>query len=324
MPSSATPQTTASPSPHRSSSGRAGGYARLASLALVVGGAVLWGLAGTAAETLFNRGAVDPRGLVAVRMLVGGAALLATSIGRNGWHSVGAPLRRPRDLLGLAVFGVAGLLAAQYTYFAAIAFSNVIVATLLQYLAPALVVIWTALVRRRWPAPRLLGALGLASVGTYLLVAEGQGASLRLSPEAAALGLTSALALAFYTLYPASLLKRYGPTAVVGWGLWFGGLAMTPWVVSGALGSGLTPGDWALIAFVVGPGTMAAFLLYFQGVTRLSPAVTSLAASAEPLAAAASGMAWLGLRLDGWQWVGAAAIAVGIALLAARAGPGYR
>jgi drug/metabolite transporter (DMT)-like permease len=324
MPSSATRQTTASPSPHRKGWGWPGGQARLASLALVVGGAVLWGLAGTAAEALFQRGAVEPRELVALRMLVGGAALLGATAGRSGWPRVWAPVRRPHELAAVFVFGVAGLLAAQYSYFAAIALSNVVIATLLQYLAPALVVMWTALARRRWPSQRLLAALVLASAGTYLLVAAGRGVALTLSPAAVAFGLTSAVALAFYTVYPSGLLKRYGPIVVVGWGLWFGGLVMAPWAAPWAIRPGMTIADLGLVAFVVGPGTVAAFTLYFQGVARLSPTVTSLAASAEPLAAAASGMVWLGVRLDGWQWIGGAVVAAGIALLAARAAPRNR
>src|SRR5690606_30047242 len=99
----------------------------------------------------------------------------------------------------------------QYTYFAAIGFSNAATATVLQYIGPAFIVAWYAIRNRKWPVAIEFIALTLAITGTFLLVTHGSFKSLSVTPKAFVWGMLAALTLAFYTIQPAELLKKYSP-----------------------------------------------------------------------------------------------------------------
>jgi len=97
----------------------------------------LWALGGITAQLLFTRHHVDPGWLVGVRMAGGGLLLLLAF--RPAW-----PRGHSRLLIAVSVVGIAG---AQYTWFAAIAKSNVALATFVQYSAVAMTPSWQMLCR---------------------------------------------------------------------------------------------------------------------------------------------------------------------------------
>src|SRR4051794_41946952 len=88
-------------------------------------------------------------------MACGGLLLLAAF--RPAW-----PRGHGRLLIAVAVLGIAG---AQYTWFAAIAKSNVALATFVQYSAGAMTAGWQMLRRPVRPAPRRLAAVAPAPAG---------------------------------------------------------------------------------------------------------------------------------------------------------------
>ena len=107
---------------------------------------------------------------------------------RHRWHllppgslrTVPGKTRRHRDP-GFAVFG---MLAVQYTYFAAIKYSNAATGTVLQYLMPIVIVFYTALTTRKPPRPLELVCVLLAVAGTFLIVTHGNLSVLAISPAA--------------------------------------------------------------------------------------------------------------------------------------------
>ena len=290
------------------------------SVAAVVLGAVLWGLSGTAARALFARHHVSPAGLVAVRMTVSGLILLASLVVRRGARSVWGPVQG--SFGALLIFALAGLLVVQYSYLLAIAASNAATATLLQYLAPGIVVVYVAAKSRALPPSSTVAALLLTVLGTALLVTGGSFTHLALGPLALAFGLLSALALAFYSLYPVALLRMYGALPVVAWGLFIGGLTLT--AALAAAGRPLLPdhldgAGLALVAFVTLFGTLAPFPLYLAGLNRLTPTFATILSADEPLAAAVASVVWLHLRLTPLEWAGGVGIAAGVLLMAGTA-----
>jgi drug/metabolite transporter (DMT)-like permease len=138
-----------------------GASRRVAGLGLAAAAAALWALGGLAAQDLFARHHVDPGWLVGVRMGSGGLLLLA--VFRPAW-----PRGHARLLVAVAVLGIAG---AQYTWFEAIARSNVALATFVQYSAVAMTAGWQMLRRQVRPTPRRLAAVAAAATGVWLLAA---------------------------------------------------------------------------------------------------------------------------------------------------------
>ena len=280
--------------------------------------AALFGVGGTFAQFLFQQRGVNIDWLVTMRLLCAGAVLLLVAAVRQGrgilavWRS---------DAVALILFGLLGMLAVQYTYMAAINASNTATATILQFTAPAMIALWLAVVGRRLPSGREAGAIALAMLGTYFLVTHGKTGALTISPLALFWGLASAVAAAFSSLQPVAMLRRYGASAVGGWGMLVGGVALSflhaPWNVQGVWDAK----TYGVTAFVLSFGTLAAFYLYITALRLIGAQKTSLLSCAEPLSAAVLAVWWLGVPWGGMEWLGTACILVTIVLLAKEQSP---
>lgn len=283
---------------------------------MVIASATSWGLSGTAAQILFTSEHVHPIALVDTRMTFAGLLLLLYGAGTRK-KGLLDPWKTTSGRRQLMIFAIVGLLGVQYTYFAAIATGNAASATLLQYLGPSVVIGFTAIRSNRWPAPIQLIALSTALIGTFLLITNGSLGHLEIPLVSLTWGLLSALTLAFYTMYPVRLIKSYGSIATVGWGLVIGGLTATLWSLP------VNPGQFTyslfplvLIGFIVVFGTAIPFGLYLASLHHLTPAETSLSASAEPISAAVAAVSILHVHLGLLQIVGGAAIVAAVTLVA--------
>ena len=282
---------------------------------LAVFAASLWGMSGGCAQYLFQRKGISIDWLVTVRLLVAGVLLLAYA----AWHKPLAVMtiwQTPTQTRHLLAFGILGMLGVQYTYFAVIEHSNAAVGTVLQYLGPTVIAIYLIVVHRRWPLGQELLAMVLALLGTLLLVTHGDLAVLQISPTALFWGLSSALALAFYTVQPVALLKHHDSATVVGWGMVIGGLAYVgvsqPWYIPGTWdwGTGLA------VMFVVVLGTLVPFYCYLVAVKTIGPQRTSLFACAEPLSAVLVSVLWLDVAFGWIDALGSLCIVLTIYVLA--------
>jgi ABC-type transport system involved in multi-copper enzyme maturation permease subunit len=93
-------------------------------LSMVLLGAVLWGVSGTAAQVLFQRYGFSPGWLVTVRMSIAGLLLLIGVAIRSGLKDTLAVWKDKKDAVRLILLGIIGLLGVQYSYFAAIRYGN--------------------------------------------------------------------------------------------------------------------------------------------------------------------------------------------------------
>ncbi|MCL5015552.1 MAG: DMT family transporter [Firmicutes bacterium] len=278
--------------------------------------AIFWGLSGVSAQWLFTVDHVMAGWLVTTRMGVSGCLILAVAAWKQGIHELWLPWRDAKWRLQLVIFAIVGLFGVQYSYLAAIHDGNAASATLLQYTGPSLITVYIILRRRERPVPRQLVAVGFSLVGTWLLVSGGRLDTLHVAFGGVAWGLLSALALAFYTLYPQDLLQRWGSGIVVGWGMLIGAagsqLIFPVWPVSAGLGQWPA---WIFIGFVVFVGTFLAFWLYLASLNFIEPGPASIITSAEPLVATLASVAWLSVRLNVFQDIGAFSIVAAVVIL---------
>lgn len=121
------------------------------------------------------------------------------------------------------LFGLMGMLAVQYTYMASIQHGNAAVATLLQYTAPVMIIVYLVIRRQSIFTRRDLVTVVLALAGMFFLLTNGSISTLTVPFVAVMWGILSAVALSFYTLYPISLLKQFDSLVVVGWAMLIGG-----------------------------------------------------------------------------------------------------
>ena len=235
----------------------------------------------------------------------------ASRPGSTIWHI----WRTRRSALDLLVFALFGMLAVQYTYFAAIRHSNAATGTVLQYLGPVFIALYFSVIHKRLPSRREGMAIFFACLGTLLLVTHGDLTSMKISALALFWGVGSAIALAFYTIYPVRLLRENDAANVVGWSMVLGGLVLgslnKPWHV---------PGIWdvqtvSATGFIVVFGTLLSFYAYLAAVKRIGPQKTNLLACVEPLAATVVGVLWLNIPFALADWIGSLCILATIFIL---------
>jgi len=281
---------------------------------MAITSAVLWGISGTCAQFLFEQKGFDPAWLVCWRMLLAGSILVVFSMTQKAKDTF-LIWKKPKDYLQLLLFAILGMVAVQFTYFYSISLSNAATATVLQYIGPLLVVAFYALKHRRWPLMAEYASLALALIGTFLLVTHGSFEQLVISEKALFWGILSALALAFYTIYPVGLVKNFSPATVTGWGMLVGGLTFSlvaePLEVQGIWDLEA----WLAFGFIVIFGSVVAFYLFLTSVTIIGATTASLLCSVEPLAAAGVAVVWLGVYFGAMDWLGTLCILVTIVLL---------
>jgi drug/metabolite transporter (DMT)-like permease len=289
-------------------------YQKVPGVIMVIVSAIFWGVSGTFAQFLFEEKELSPAWLVCWRLVLGGIILLIFSLSRRRRDTFQI-WKKPADVLQIFLFSILGMLAVQFTYFYSISLSNAATATVLQYLGPLIVVAFFAVKNRRWPIPVEYIALGLALAGTFLLVTHGSFDTLVISSEAFVWGLLSAVSLAFYTIYPMDLLRKFAPATVTGWAMFLGGLMMVPimkpWEIQGI---------WDLETFlafgyIILFGTVLAFYLFLSSVGIIGATYASLLCSVEPLAAAGTAVVWLGVYFGLMDWIGMLFILITVTLL---------
>ncbi|MCS0653119.1 DMT family transporter [Cytobacillus firmus] len=293
------------------------GRSRSTGLLLVIFGASFWGVGGTVAQKLFQEFGISVDWLVTARLLVAGVLLLAVQFLLKDRSQVFGVWKNKKAATMLLIFGLAGMLAVQYTYMASIHHGNAAVATLLQYLAPAMIIIYLVLRKQTVFTRQDLVTVSLALAGCFLLLTNGSVSQLSVPSPAIVWGVLSGVALAFYTLYAVPLLKEYDSLVVVGWAMVIGGFALSfihpPWQMDFR---SLTAEGYLYLIFVIIFGTMLAFWFYIESLQTLSPTETSLLSSLEPLAAVFTTVIWLNEPFGLYQWAGTACIFGMILLLA--------
>ncbi|HET6748954.1 MAG TPA: EamA family transporter [Actinomycetes bacterium] len=298
--------------------------ATLGALLRVVVAAACWGLAAVFAKHVFERG-VPPVRLAEARVAVA-VAVLAPLL---AWRSPRLLRPPPGTLPLLAGFG-ACVAAVNLSYYLAIDHLPVGVAVSLQYTGPAMVLAVTALAGSAPRHGRLAWlAAGITLAGAVLVsrALEGLGG---LDVPGVAAGLASAVTFAAYLLtaelagrrgaHPATTLLWGFLTAVAIWSL------VAPWW-SWPLEALGDPGVALAVAGVGVVGTLVPFALAVGAVRVISAATAGIAATSEPLFAAAFAWVLLGQRLAPPQLAGGALVVAGVVLAqlaAAAAGPDRR
>lgn len=142
-------------------------------LLLAVVSATSFGLSGALASGLLHTG-WSPGAVVLVRVGLAAAVVLPLGVRalRGQWQVL-----RPsaRLIVGYGAFAVAG---AQFCYFSAVAHMEVGPAILIEYTAPAAVVVWFWLRHGQRPGPVTLIGAGLAALGLVLVLDLVSGADL--------------------------------------------------------------------------------------------------------------------------------------------------
>lgn len=288
---------------------------RQVGLIMIISGAALWGISGPMIQWLFQNTELTSADYLVVRLIAAGIILLSFLIFTK--QAIFAIWKHPSQWIQLIIFSVLGMLGAQYAFIETVYISNAVTATLFQFLGPVFIMVWMAILNKRLPSSMQFIALFAALAGVFYLITNGSVQDIVLSKKAIIFGGLTALGFTFYTLHPASLIKRWGTSIIVGWGMLIGGVVLflgNPQFSSWGKAGSLTVSTFSMLLLIIISGTVS-FVLYIGSLKYLSAVETSLLSSIEPLVATILSITWLNETFGGYQLLGGAFIVIAVVFL---------
>ena len=272
-------------------------------------GATLWGVSGTSVQFVGNFRNMNLEWLLTMRLITAGLLTVLYGWIRQG-NAIFNVFRNWRDTLGLVIFGVFGMALCQYTYFRSIVIAGAGIATVLQYLAPSMIIIYLLMRYGKRPSTGEIISVILALVGTICLMGNNGFSFESFRSDVLFWGLLSAVGVAVYSVSPVRLLATYGTIPIVGFGMLLSGLVAA--VLFQQPHSYATWDVWTVVGCfnVVFLGTIVSFNAYLEGVKRIGAVPGSILSSIEPISAAFFGWALLGNQFN---WIGILGMAMIIA-----------
>ncbi|WP_099469702.1 DMT family transporter [Konateibacter massiliensis] len=265
---------------------------RIAGILITLLGGIFWGMSGACGQYLFEYKDVTSKWLVPIRLVVAGYVMLSYFLVKDRKTTMSV-WKTKRNAIDIVIYGLAGLMLCQYTYFATIEHSNAGTATVLQYMSPVMIMVVVCLMTRKLPKAAEVIAMVCALAGIFLIATHGKFNELVISKEALFYGIVSALTVVIYNLQPKSLMRQFSTPLLLAWAMTIGGTALfilfRPWTYSPIIDAETIAAMFAIIVL----GTVISFTCYMQGVKWIGPTHASLYASVEPLVAAILSIVWL-------------------------------
>ena len=299
----------------------------------IAGAAALWAAGAAVVSDLFDRG-LAPLELVEARAFVAtlGLSVFALVASRRVVRPGPAPpaprstpepttAERKRGRSPFLVTIALGLALAlvNLAYYLAIDRLAVAVAIVLQYTAPALVVAGGAFAARRPPSRPVVIALVGAMAGIVLVSEVFTGNLGEVDAFGVLMGLASAVLFASYTLLSEPAVATYGPVGAIFRAF---SIASLFWLVvqlpRGWPADLFEPANIVPVFFVGLGTTMAPFLLYVWGVSRVRAERASIAATLEPVLASLFAWFWLDQSLSLMQIAGGVLVIAAVVSLQTR------
>lgn len=283
--------------------------------------AVAFGLSGALARPLMD-GGWTAGAVVLVRIALGAIVVVPFGLRalRGRWDLV------TRNLPTIVLYGLTGVAGAQFCYFSAVQYLKVGPALLIEYTAPAAVVIWMWLRHGQRPGPVTVAGAVIAAVGLLLVLDLFSGAEFHLVGTAWALG--AMVGCAMYFVISADDRSGLPPMSLAAGGLVVGALALG---LLGAVGlmpmrattgsavySGVEVTWWVPMLLL---GVVTAAIAYTSGIAasrRLGSRLASFIGLNEVLVAVLAAWLLLGELPGVWQFAGGVLIMLGV--IAVKAG----
>lgn len=276
---------------------------------LIIGAAILWGTTGT--SQAFTPVGFDPKVIGALRLLIGGLALLPLAIKRK-------ELGRYRDWNILPVLLAAAFTASyQLCFFSAVAKTGVAVGTIIGIgSAPIAGGLLGLIFRGENPGKRWFLATILAIFGCTLL--SFSGGNVTIDPIGILLALAAGFSYAAYTLMIKGLLEKHPPIGTMAIVVCVGAAFLSPGLINIDSNWLLQPRS-ILIILYLGLATMAlSYILFAKGLQSVPVATAVTLSLAEPMTAAVLGIIVLGEQLNTQAFFGIGLIFTGLVVLMAR------
>ncbi|HYL15938.1 MAG TPA: EamA family transporter [Terriglobales bacterium] len=193
-------------------------------------------------------------------------------------------LQLPRkDLLHTILLGILGVAASNYFYYLAIQKTNVATAIILQYTAPAWVLLYLVARGQQKATVQRVAAVAFAVVGSALAIGVG-GGGLRIDTLGLIAAMLASFSFAFYNVGGHDILARYDRWKVLlytlGSAAAFWIVVDPPWKIAAAHYGG---GQWLFLVLFAITSVLLPFSLYFAGLQHLDATSAIVGSCLEPV-----------------------------------------
>ncbi|MEG1592974.1 MAG: EamA family transporter [Oscillibacter sp.] len=277
--------------------------------ACILAAAALWGIIG-----LWNRnlmaGGFSPWSIVVVRNL-GGLLLLLVIFGIKDRSVFRIRREHLKYFFGT---GIVSVLLFTVCYFSCQEICSLAVASILLYTAPAIVVLLSAILWREPITKKKVAALLLTLLGCACVTGIFTG-DVSVTLRGILLGLGAGLFYALYSIFGRYALAHYGPMTVTVWTFVFCGIASLPFIRPAELAALAEPKMLLASVGLVALSTVAPYILYTKGLSRVEPGKASIIAGVEPVVAALVGVAVFGEPMGILTAAGIVCVLAGVLIL---------
>ena len=170
---------------------------------LAISGGIFWAVGGACGQYLFQHNNMTSNWLVPVRLTTAGFLLLLFALLRR--ENLLSVWKTKQDIFDILLFGLLGAALCQYGYYTSIQYSNVAQATVLAYMSPAMILVYTVIKEQRLPKLYEAVCVLLVVAGAFVCTTHLNPGSLAVTPEALFWGLISAASFVVYTMQPRRL-----------------------------------------------------------------------------------------------------------------------
>lgn len=245
---------------------------------------LFWGSTSPVAQYLFQYKGIVSSWLVPYRLMTAGILLLLYARFYKKMD-VKSCWKEKSDVIRLLAFSVLGMMGMQYSFFCAVQHTNAGVATIFQYLNPAFLIIYFALIHKIMPKKNELVAVACSLVGIFLVATHGNLSELVISPLGIFWGIVLALATCCYGVIPVNLLKKFPAEVVCGWAMLIGGAVLSlitrPWYLPESFDGVVVLCFLVIVMFT----TIIPFAFYLASLQYISSVYAGLLSAVEPVAA---------------------------------------
>ena len=267
---------------------------------------LLWGATSPIAQFLFENKGIVSSWLVPYRLMTAGILLLGYAVIKK--MNITEMWKDKQDAVRMAAFAILGMMGMQYSFFSAVQEMNAGTATIFQYLNPAMLIIYFAIVYRVKPKKKEIIAVVCSLAGIFLVATHGNIRALTISPLGIVLGLILAVTTCCYGVIPMPLLKKFQAEAVCAWAMILGGFGLAfvtrPWRYKVEIDKAVIIAFFAIVIM----GTILPFCFYLASLKSIGSVYAGLLSSVEPVAATILAAVFLGTSFQSIDIVGFALV----------------
>ncbi|AOY77531.1 DMT family transporter [Clostridium formicaceticum] len=252
----------------------------------VIVAAMLWGTIGIFVKKL-NEFDFNPAQVVFIRAIGASVTLVLFTLVKN----TNLLKIKPLDSVYFVGTGIFSFVFFNWCYFVAINITSLSVAAILLYTAPAIVMVFSAILFKEKMTKNKIISLMLTFVGCIFVAAFVQGAGNKITVTGILAGLGSGLGYALYSIFGRYALKKYDSITVTLYTFIFASIGLIPLTDIKEMISLFSNVNALYYAVALGLiATVLPFLLYTKGLSYLETSKASIIATLEPIVATVIGV----------------------------------